>query len=479
MPSLETAKPSEHARKITLSLSPESVKIETFNSPATPATRATSASAVSSVTLDASAPSYAKTELKTWVHLLHQMSERTPLPSLYKSPKLPAPSSPSLPSSSSTSLPTTLTTSKSVGAAPSTPTAITSQPVVQPVQPIPQPINNNIPVVVNNIPQPQVPSPNLIRQGYNTCYMDTCLQMIANDPELKKEMREAHPSIDTIFKAYDRNQLNNDIWTRGFLWWTSPLKALCQAAGLQFGRQEDSVALLEYCSMAPNEAQPISTLTATVSIKQEYRSSPNGALLAHSDTILPKKPMEIPHRLTIPQCPEAQDLQTLFDQSLITQLEAAEGLDRKNYPVVDQALNEIHMSQDTYPNVAALKTTSYLTFPKSLFISINRFQFVQNKHQWLQEKTHTQLDNTEHLQLPNADPLAPPQSYTLKSFNVHLGAGPQNGHYIAYVRRGDRYYLCDDQRPQVVELTRADFLNASKDAYILNYRLDERPPAPP
>ena len=57
--------------------------------------------------------------------------------------------------------------------------------------------------------------------------------------------------------------------------------------------------------------------------------------------------------------------------------------------------------------------------------------------------------------------------YDLSSAIVHDGAGLNEGHYIAYIRQGDRWCLFNDDKVTLV--SEGDVLNA--DAYLLFYTL--------
>lgn len=57
--------------------------------------------------------------------------------------------------------------------------------------------------------------------------------------------------------------------------------------------------------------------------------------------------------------------------------------------------------------------------------------------------------------------------YDLASAVVHDGAGLNEGHYIAYIRQGDRWCLFNDDKVTLV--SEGDVLNA--DAYLLFYTL--------
>jgi ubiquitin carboxyl-terminal hydrolase 22/27/51 len=57
--------------------------------------------------------------------------------------------------------------------------------------------------------------------------------------------------------------------------------------------------------------------------------------------------------------------------------------------------------------------------------------------------------------------------YDLASAIVHDGAGLNEGHYIAYIRQGDRWCLFNDDKVTLV--SEGDVLNA--DAYLLFYTL--------
>ena len=53
----------------------------------------------------------------------------------------------------------------------------------------------------------------------------------------------------------------------------------------------------------------------------------------------------------------------------------------------------------------------------------------------------------------------------LKSFIVHLGDSPNSGHYIGYVKKGDKWYCCNDKVISKA-LTPSEINEAKKQAYI-------------
>ena len=58
-------------------------------------------------------------------------------------------------------------------------------------------------------------------------------------------------------------------------------------------------------------------------------------------------------------------------------------------------------------------------------------------------------------------------SYTLIAVAVHIGKSMSLGHYIAYVKREDKWYKCDDSK--IHEVSNGNNV-LSSDAYLLFYR---------
>lgn len=59
------------------------------------------------------------------------------------------------------------------------------------------------------------------------------------------------------------------------------------------------------------------------------------------------------------------------------------------------------------------------------------------------------------------------RAYYLKSFICHTGSQTGYGHYIAYVKKGDNWYLCNDRG--IEEVSREDVVKAAATGYLLHY----------
>ena len=124
--------------------------------------------------------------------------------------------------------------------------------------------------------------------------------------------------------------------------------------------------------------------------------------------------------------------------------------------------------------------------PKTLNFQIKRFSYDYEKNKALKNSTKLSysLDDsnksigsyTDILDLDayfNAECLEEGQAhYQLTSFVKHSGGAtdvsPDSGHYIAFVRRGKKWYKCDDDKITFVKTREIDQLVA--DAYILSYQ---------
>ncbi len=97
--------------------------------------------------------------------------------------------------------------------------------------------------------------------------------------------------------------------------------------------------------------------------------------------------------------------------------------------------------------------------------------------QWKKTPKHLTLTLTTKLELSEVDgtltrtfPDGKEHTIELTSFIEHRGENNQSGHYVAYVKRGDKYFKCDDAK--IKKISHVDFLKAAKNAYMAKYTFD-------
>ena len=110
--------------------------------------------------------------------------------------------------------------------------------------------------------------------------------------------------------------------------------------------------------------------------------------------------------------------------------------------------------------------------PNDLMIHAQRFFQCQGTSAggFVAKKIGDDLDISEKLTLPAGFILSGGNSeYCCHSFLVHYGAGlDTGGHYVAYVKRGENWWCCDDSVTYEVSAQAA--LAAMKQGYIFHYR---------
>ncbi|HJX26331.1 MAG TPA: hypothetical protein VJ885_00340, partial [Thermoanaerobaculia bacterium] len=104
--------------------------------------------------------------------------------------------------------------------------------------------------------------------------------------------------------------------------------------------------------------------------------------------------------------------------------------------------------------------------PQTLTIQLLRFNFstILGRAFKLKERVRTGREIT----IPaNLAPGGVAATYDLTSLVSHLGGSPAGGHYVSYVRRGDRWYLADDEALDEVSDEEVD--RAAQSAYLYTY----------
>lgn len=56
--------------------------------------------------------------------------------------------------------------------------------------------------------------------------------------------------------------------------------------------------------------------------------------------------------------------------------------------------------------------------------------------------------------------------YTLNSIVIHIGSSLRHGHYCAYIRRGKKWYLCNDEEVQIADIKKINTSNIYMMCYV-------------
>lgn len=89
--------------------------------------------------------------------------------------------------------------------------------------------------------------------------------------------------------------------------------------------------------------------------------------------------------------------------------------------------------------------------PKVLSLHLKRFKYIEalGRH----AKLNHRVVFPSELKLPNLsdDAADPDASYNLFAVVVHIGSGPNHGHYVCFVKSNHRWFLFDDDSVEVVD----------------------------
>ena len=168
--------------------------------------------------------------------------------------------------------------------------------------------------------------------------------------------------------------------------------------------------------------------------------------------------------ITQVQCPKCQKCHHNFEHTIALSLEVP-----TQETSLEQCLKNMFeiekvdwKCEDCRENFQAEKVCRLWRCPKLLVIALKRFVF--NGHQWMKLETPISIPDTLTLG-SHFIGIDKPQPYHLKGLCIHLGTCT-GGHYMAQVKKGDSWYLCDDT--SIDSCMDRDF----KNAYLLFYEMD-------
>ena len=89
--------------------------------------------------------------------------------------------------------------------------------------------------------------------------------------------------------------------------------------------------------------------------------------------------------------------------------------------------------------------------PKVLALHLKRFKFIESLGRHM--KLNHRVVFPSELKLPNlaSDASDPDASYALFAVVIHIGSGPNHGHYVSLVKNNHRWFLFDDDTVEVVD----------------------------
>ncbi|AXI24226.1 Ubiquitin specific protease [Cardinium endosymbiont of Sogatella furcifera] len=109
-----------------------------------------------------------------------------------------------------------------------------------------------------------------------------------------------------------------------------------------------------------------------------------------------------------------------------------------------------------------IQQTVYMDMPSKLCLQLKRFE---NSRVKIMDPVHGTMTLTIPLDPNCKDHVV---KYNLYAFIQHRGEGISSGHYIAYVKREDKWYRVNDGT--IEEPSLSDVIDASKTAYLLFYK---------
>lgn len=142
---------------------------------------------------------------------------------------------------------------------------------------------------------------------------------------------------------------------------------------------------------------------------------------------------------------------------------------RTNLEVLVNTLFSLEGIESRTPEEITVKQTFLTNYPLILAFSLKRFSFDPVKKQPVKIPTEIniplELDMSTHY-TGKEDPIG--GVYELRSAVIHRGEKPSGGHYIAYVKEGDQWYLCDDTT--ITRVTLATVRQKIRPGYIFFYQ---------
>ena len=126
----------------------------------------------------------------------------------------------------------------------------------------------------------------------------------------------------------------------------------------------------------------------------------------------------------------------------------------------------------------AQKSMKVLQLPSVMALHLKRFKYMEQLQRF--KKLSYRIVFPFELKVPNtaAATQAPDSVYDLFAVVVHLGSGPNHGHYIAMVKSNDHWLLFDDDAVELIDEARVrrvfglshDEQLSTETGYILFYR---------
>lgn len=297
-------------------------------------------------------------------------------------------------------------------------------PLQRPVSPAPPSPKHEVPAAAADgapVAAAAANQPREIRNMGNTCYAASLVQIIMNNRHLRllynTMLREEHP-LRRVMQQYD-GRCPVDI---------SPLTQFFKNSG---GQQDPHDLLIKFELPREFTTTHNGNIEGTELGFIRMQQNPNGTLVvdqldrAEGEELIPARQ---------------------FPQITLNFPEERNGLNL-------QAMIESAKQQRSGNRIIKI----YYSPPPETVI----FTLVRHRHG--QPPIRDSVDVPEVVEGPFVDGA----KYALQGFIHHDLESMDRGHYVAYVKRGERYFRCNDAL--VTEIKQDEFLGAAQRAYMLNY----------
>lgn len=137
---------------------------------------------------------------------------------------------------------------------------------------------------------------------------------------------------------------------------------------------------------------------------------------------------------------------------------------QNNFPFFNCSLGEVVEGSE----ITELLLNTFLSTPilpsDTVYLGIARFR---NDGSKINTRINVPMNLEIPLEIQHPDFPNHNQIYQLQGFVVHEGTTLHSGHYVAYLKKGDKFYRANDS--QISEIDIETFLDQASQSYLLNY----------